>query len=114
MYLFALTSLPLAALLLDICNARPTNSVVLEKIESSPTGWTLDPAANVDKESTTLTLKIHLTNQGMDDFHRLALDVRKHCNLVYCVIVVAEQTCRLRLQEVPSTANTWTMNRSYP
>jgi tripeptidyl-peptidase-1 len=81
MQLFALTSLPLAALLLGACNALPANSVVLEKIESSPTGWTLDPAANEEKARTTLTLKIHLVNQGMNDFHKLALDVRKRCAL---------------------------------
>ncbi|KAL1652679.1 hypothetical protein SLS61_004659 [Didymella pomorum] len=75
MQLFALTSLPLAALLLGACNALPANSVVLEKIESSPTGWTLDPAANEEKARTTLTLKIHLVNQGMNDFHKLALDI---------------------------------------
>ena len=81
MHLFALDSLPLAALMLGACNALPTNSVVLEKIESSPTGWALDHAASEDKASTTLILKIHLVNQKMDDFHKLALDVRKHCAL---------------------------------
>jgi hypothetical protein len=84
MHLLALTSLPLAALLLGACNALPTNSVVLEKIESSPSGWTLDPAANEDKESTTLTLKVHLVNQGMNDFHKLALDVRKYPSVSRC------------------------------
>lgn len=114
MHLFALTSLPLAALLLGACNALPTNSVVLEKIESSPAGWTLDSAANEDKESTILTLKIHLVNQGMSDFHKFALDVRKHRTPWNRIVPIAEQIRRSRHQEVRSTAITWTMSRFCP
>lgn len=87
MQLFALTSLPLAALLLGVCNALPTNSVVLEKIESSPAGWTLDSAANDDKESAILTLKIHLVNEGMSEFHKLALDVRNSTRIGFALFL---------------------------
>jgi tripeptidyl-peptidase-1 len=63
------------AILVCVCDARPTSSVVFEKVESSPAGWVLDKAAKVDKDATSITLKIHLVNQGMDKFHKLAMDV---------------------------------------
>ena len=63
------------AVLVCVCDARPTSSVVLEKVESSPAGWTLDKTAKIDKDTTSITLKIHLVNQGMDKFHKLAMDV---------------------------------------
>lgn len=56
-------------------NALPTSSVVLEKIESSPPGWVVDQSGNIDRDATTITLKIHLVNQGMAAFHKLAMDV---------------------------------------
>jgi tripeptidyl-peptidase-1 len=63
------------ATLVYASNALPTSNVVLEKIESSPPGWIVDQSANIDKDAMTITLKIHLVNQGMDAFHKLAMDV---------------------------------------
>jgi hypothetical protein len=63
------------ATLVCVSNALPTSSVVLEKIESSPPGWVVDHSANIDRDATTITLKIHLVNQGMDVFHKLAMEV---------------------------------------
>ena len=65
-----------AAALLVSCDARPTSSVVFEKVEDSPVGWVLDKAAKVDKDESSITLKIHLVNENMDAFHKLAMDVR--------------------------------------
>jgi len=71
----------LSALAIVVCisDARPTSSVVFEKVESSPAGWKLDNSAKVDRDGTFITLKIHLVNQGVDKFHKLAMDVgRSH------------------------------------
>lgn len=71
---FSSSLFPLAALLCA-CDALPTSSVILEKIDGTPAGWTLDQSAELDRDATTLTLKIHLVNQGMDKFQKLAMDV---------------------------------------
>ncbi|KAJ4300820.1 hypothetical protein N0V90_002908 [Kalmusia sp. IMI 367209] len=63
------------AILVSACNARPTSSVVFEKIESSPAGWVLDDSAKLDKDAASITLMVHLVNQGMDKFHKLAMDI---------------------------------------
>ena len=73
------TSLFSLAALLCACDALPTSSIVLEKIEGTPAGWTLDQSADVDRDATVMQLKIHLVNQGMDKFHKLAMDVSLHC-----------------------------------
>lgn len=65
------------ASLFFLCDARPTSSIVFEKVDSSPAGWVLDKSAKVDKDETFITLKIHLVNQGMDAFHQLAMDVSR-------------------------------------
>lgn len=65
------------AALLSVSNALPTSSVVLEKIDSSPQGWVIDQSTVLDKDATTITLKIHLVNQRIDEFHKLALDVSR-------------------------------------
>lgn len=70
-----LNNLSALAVLVCVSTARPTSSAVFEKVESSPAGWTLDKTAKIDKDATTITLKIHLVNQGMDKFHKLAMDV---------------------------------------
>ena len=58
-----------------VCNALPTSSVVFEKVDSIPAGWILDKAAKLDKDESSITLKIHLVNERMDEFHKLAMDV---------------------------------------
>lgn len=65
-----------AAALLVLCDARPTSSVVFEKVDDSPVGWVLDKSAKVDKDESSITLKIHLVNENMGAFHKLAMDVR--------------------------------------
>ncbi|KAJ4358818.1 hypothetical protein N0V95_002740 [Ascochyta clinopodiicola] len=52
-------------------------------IESSPPGWVVDKTANIDRDATTITLKIHLVNQGMDTFHKLAMDIATPGNPQY-------------------------------
>lgn len=73
------TTLSLATLLC-VSNALPTSNVVLEKIERSPPGWVLDQSEKLDKAATTMTLKIHLVNERMDEFHKLAMDVSRIFN----------------------------------
>lgn len=64
--------------LLWASSALPTSSIVLEKIEGSPPGWVLDQTTDLDRDATTLTLKIHLVNEKIKDFNKLALDVRQY------------------------------------
>lgn len=68
-------------ILANACVARPTsdvhfNKAVVEKLEAAPIGWVKDPSANLEKDATSITLKVHLVNQGMSKFHDLAMDVR--------------------------------------
>lgn len=63
------------------CVARPTSNVdfektVVEKLEAAPVGWLKDSSAKLDKDATSITLKVHLVNQDMDKFHDLAMNVR--------------------------------------
>jgi len=76
-----LKSLSAVVILTTTCVARPTSSVdftssVVEKLNSAPVGWVKDPSAKLDKDATSITLKVHLVNQDMDKFHDLAMNVR--------------------------------------
>lgn len=69
-----------AAFLATVCVARPTSNVdfnkaIAEKLAAAPTGWVRDDSAKLDKDSTSITLKIHLVNQDMDKFHELAMNI---------------------------------------
>ncbi|KAF1955942.1 subtilisin-like protein [Byssothecium circinans] len=64
-----------AALLSTRAFARPTSNFVIEKLESPSVGWVKDSSAYVDKDATTITLKIHLANQNMDKFHERAMNI---------------------------------------
>jgi len=75
------------AFLTGSCVARPTNSVVVEKLEKPPAGWIQDESTKVDKDATSITLNIHLTNQGMDKFHELAMNVRRVPSLIVASIL---------------------------
>lgn len=70
------SSISTIALLAATCVARPTSNVVVEELQSPPVGWVKDESAKVDKDATTITLQIHLANQGMNEFHDLAMNVR--------------------------------------
>lgn len=74
--MFTFKGLSVVAILAVACIALPTSSVVFERLESVPAGWTKDDSAQVDKDATSITLKIHLVNKDMDKFHELAMNVR--------------------------------------
>lgn len=68
------------ATLTTFCIARPTknvdfNKAVVEALDAAPTGWVKDASAKLDKDATSITLKIHLVNQDMDKFHDLAMNI---------------------------------------
>jgi tripeptidyl-peptidase I len=48
---------------------------VREKLAGPPPGWVSDESVTIDKESSTLSLRIHLAHQDMDKFHELAINV---------------------------------------
>jgi tripeptidyl-peptidase-1 len=79
--MFILKSISAVAILTTTCVARPTSSVdfnssVVEKLNNPPVGWVKDPSVKLDKDATSITLKVHLVNQDMDKFHDLAMNVR--------------------------------------
>lgn len=50
-------------------------STVYEKVAAPPVGWTQDKDQKLDKDATTIKLRIHLIQQDMDKFHEMALNV---------------------------------------
>lgn len=80
--MFLLKSLSAAIVLSAACVALPATervdfkSSVVEKLKGPPVGWVKDEAAKLNKDATSVTLKIHLVNQDMDKFHELAMNVR--------------------------------------
>jgi tripeptidyl-peptidase I len=79
--MYILRTLSPIVILATACVARPTsdatfNKAVVEKLEGPPDGWIKDASVELDKDTTSITLKIHLVNQNMDKFHDLAMNVR--------------------------------------
>lgn len=58
--------------------ALPTfgKSSVFEKIAAPPAGWVLDEDASFDKAASMMKLRLHLVAQNMQEFHKMAMDVR--------------------------------------
>lgn len=75
---------------------------VVESLAVPPAGWLLDDSTKFDKDTSTVTLRIHLVQQDMDKFHELAMNVRTCCQ----VIKLFANKSRLRLPAMPSTDNT--------
>jgi len=50
-------------------------SSVREKLAGPPAGWVKDGSVKVNKETSTMSLRIHLVHQDMDKFHELATNV---------------------------------------
>jgi hypothetical protein len=78
--MFVLRGLSVAFSLSIAVVARPTSQVnyeksVAEKLEVPPIGWVQDVSEKVDKDVTSITLKIHLVNKNMDKFHEHAMNV---------------------------------------
>jgi hypothetical protein len=83
------TRLSALAVVATTCLARPTSSVVVEKLDSAPVGWVKDgSSAALDKEATTITLKIHMVNKDMAKFHELAMNVR--CSFLFAPLMGVE------------------------
>ena len=50
-------------------------SSVLEHLGEPPSGWTKDAKHSLDKEVSTVTLQIHLVQQGITNFYKVATKV---------------------------------------
>jgi tripeptidyl-peptidase-1 len=50
-------------------------SIVREELAGPPAGWVKHESAKVNKETSTMSLMIHLVHQDMDKFHDLAMNV---------------------------------------
>ncbi|KAF2798804.1 subtilisin-like protein [Melanomma pulvis-pyrius CBS 109.77] len=87
--MFLLKSLSAAIVLSAACVALPATervdfkSSVVEKLKGPPVGWVKDEAAKLDKDATSVTLKIHLVNQDMDKFHELAMNIATPGHALY-------------------------------
>ncbi len=55
----------------------PLKSSVREDLAGPPAGWVKDESIKVNRETSTISLSIHLVHQDMDKFHDLALNVWK-------------------------------------
>lgn len=105
--MFIAKSLSAVVILATACTARPTSSVdfngtVVEKLASAPVGWVKDSSAGLDKDATSITLKVHLVNQDMDKFHDLAMNVRLSPEQRYNCIQVDMESSMNRSQ-LPAT-----------
>ncbi|QSZ32744.1 hypothetical protein DSL72_002323 [Monilinia vaccinii-corymbosi] len=65
--------------------ALPTfgKSSVFEKIAAPPAGWQLDEDAVLDKDASTIKLRLHLVAQNMPKFHKMAMDIATPGNALY-------------------------------
>jgi hypothetical protein len=78
--MFVFKCLFVAGALSIAVGARPKSNpefekIVLEKLEAAPADWTEDLSEMVDRDATSITLKIHLMNKNMDKFHEHAMNV---------------------------------------
>jgi len=48
---------------------------IVQKLNGPPPGWIKAEGKTVDKNVATMTLRIHLTQQDMDKFHGMAMNV---------------------------------------
>jgi tripeptidyl-peptidase-1 len=81
--MFVFKGLSVAVALALTVVARPTSHVdfeksVVESLKEAPAGWVKDASERVDKDATSITLKIHLVNKDMDKFHERAMNVGTH------------------------------------
>jgi tripeptidyl-peptidase-1 len=54
---------------------------IFEKLNGPPAGWIKDEAANIDKDASTIRLRIHLVQRNMEKFHELAVKVLQAVSL---------------------------------
>jgi len=52
-------------------------SSIVAKLNGPPAGWEKDDSAKVNKDIDMVKLRIHLVQQGMSDFHDVAMKVLK-------------------------------------
>jgi hypothetical protein len=81
--MFVLKGLSVAVALAVTVVARPTSQIdfeksVVEMLKEAPAGWEKDASQNVEKDATSITLKIHVVNKNMDKFHEHATNVSTH------------------------------------
>jgi hypothetical protein len=78
--MFGLKGISVAFALAITAVALPTSHVdfkktVAETVKVTPAGWVKDASQMVDKDATSITLKIHIVNKDMDKFHERAMNV---------------------------------------
>ncbi|KAH8702808.1 Pro-kumamolisin, activation domain-containing protein [Phaeosphaeriaceae sp. PMI808] len=67
--MYILRLLSVITILATACASRPTSNVDFNKVVVK------DPSAKLDKNSTSITLRVHLANQDMTKFHDLAMNI---------------------------------------
>jgi hypothetical protein len=81
--MFVLKTLSVAVAVAIFAVAHPTSHLDFEKsvaetLKAAPAGWVQNSSEEVDKDATSITLKIHLVNKDMDKFHERAMNVSAH------------------------------------
>lgn len=55
----------------------PATTSVYEKLNGPPTGWVADDSTPINKDTSTMRLRVQLVPQNVDKFHELAMNVRR-------------------------------------
>jgi tripeptidyl-peptidase-1 len=81
--MFVLKTLSVTVAVAIFAVSHPTSHLDFEKsvaetLKAAPAGWVQDSSEEVDKDATSITLKIHLVNKDMDKFHERAMNVSAH------------------------------------
>jgi hypothetical protein len=76
---------------------------VAEKLSGPPVGWAVDDSTPINKETSTMKLRVQLTPQNMGKFHELAIDVRP---LLQLFGLATNLHRRLPLLATPRTGST--------
>jgi len=66
----------------DAKESQFSETGIFEKLNGPPAGWVRDEAADIDKDASTIRLRIHLVQENMGKFHELAAKVFKQS---YCL-----------------------------
>jgi hypothetical protein len=83
--------------------AVASSAAALNVPKSTPVGWAVDDSTPINKETSTMKLRVQLTPQNMGKFHELAIDVRP---LLQLFGLATNLHRRLPLLATPPTGST--------
>jgi hypothetical protein len=97
--MFVLKTLSVAVAVAIFAVAHPTSHLDFEKsvaetLKAAPAGWVQDSSEDVDKDATSITLKIHLVNKDMAKFHERAMNVSVYSSRIDVELLLTSCTGR--------------------